>query len=457
MLITLIVVLVVMANFLTSLNLVFGVFILAIMIASMVIGVVITNPLYAVVANLGSTFLLFFTFYRLLGITSIPLGFVLEGLNFLAVLVLVFKRQLKGFTTLFGYLLLLWLLVSFIELFNPFAASRVAWFHAIRQVINNIIPFFVIYSLFMHDRGTIKTLLKFWLFFCLLAALYTFVQEFGGFPPWDYKFVTRSEESISLIYTWGRFRKISFFSGPMENGVILAFNAVLCLGLAFQNNIKPSKKYTLLLLCGLSAWAMIYTGTRTATVMFVAGAAIYIVLSRSKELLVYTCIIAVLLVGYVAKTGGGAALHVMTTAFNPEEDNSMQVRYDNQKVLRGYLSKSPIGFGLGSTGYLGMKYSPNTFLGSFPPDSELVRIVIETGVIGLAIWLVIFYLILSKSLDTLKVKEDDFSDNLNKVIFALLFMFLLGQYPQQILNIGSLKILLGFCMAHVCLMSKSEQ
>ncbi|WP_158233269.1 O-antigen ligase [Reichenbachiella sp. 5M10] len=375
----------------------------------------------------------------------------MEGLNFLALFVLLFRGKLSGHQQRIGGLLLLWLLLCFIELFNPFAASRGAWFHAIRQVVNNIIPFFIIYSILLYQKKSINYLLGTWVLFTTLAALYTLVQEFGGYPPWDYNYIARDENAMSLINTFGRMRKISFFSGPMENGVVLAFNGVMCLGLAFQRGMKMWHKYGYLVLSMLSAWAMIYTGTRTATVMFVAGAAIYVILSRRRELLLYTAFVTCMLVAYIAVTGGGQALYVMTTAFNPDEDPSMQVRYNNQMRLRTYLVRSPIGYGLGSTGYLGMKYSPHTFLGSFPPDSELVRIVIETGFIGLALWLYINFYAIKRSLDSLKIRVDDFSDNFRMVLVALLFMFLLGQYPQEIMNIGSLKILFALCLAYISL------
>lgn len=155
--------------------------------------------------------------------------------------------------------------------------------------------------------------------------------------------------------------------------------------------------------------------------------------------------------GYVTATGGGHAMHVMLSAFSPEEDPSMQVRINNQLNVRRYLYQSPIGYGLGSTGSIGKVHSPYTFLGTFSPDSEYVRIVIETGFIGLAFYLFIMYLGLNNALQSLKKYHDEFSHNLRMVMVALIFMFILGQYTQEILNVLPLKTFFAYCFAYVSL------
>ncbi len=450
---------VVLANLIGHINMNFAIFFVALLIAIISIVIIFKNPVYAITVNLFTTVLLFYLFYRLLGITSLPLGFVLEGLNFLAILSLLLSGKLKGGKSYAGTLILIWLGLCIVEFFNPFAASRVAWFQAIRHVLNNVLPIFIIYSLLVDNPKSLKIILNAWLILIGLAAVYTLYQEFAGFPPWDYAHVTRNEMSISLNFTFGRWRKFSFFSNPTECGVVMAMNAVICLGLAFQKNLKQTYKITYLIIFVLSAWAMMYTGTRTATVIFVFGAAIYVLLNKSREVLTYAAIITVLLVGYVTVKGGGQAMYVMTTAFNPDEDPSMQVRMNNQRMLRRYLMRSPMGYGMGSTGYIGMRFSGHTFLGSFPPDSELVRLVVEVGMVGLAFYLFMFFVFISKSLASLKHPPDgnEFIHNFKMIVTAVLFMLLLGQYPQEILNIGSIKILLALCIAFVSIPEESRK
>ena len=440
-----------LANFLGAVDRSYLILFIGFLIGLLLLVVVIYNPVYAIVINWSSSFVLGFIVYIVLQITSVPLGIIFEIVNFLGLVVLLLRQELKGLNTLTGKLFLLWLLVCCIELINPLASSRVAWFFAIRQLLFIIVPFFVIYSVLLTNKNSLRILFTTWISFSVLAAIYTIYQEFFGIPSWNFEPFARNEKLMSLIVTFGRIRKMSFFDGPMTNGMTLAFNAVICMGMAFQKNFRRGNQVSLLVAGLLSAWAMTYTGTRTASVLFVFGMAIYILLNRNKGLIAGSSIVGVLLMAYISVTGGGAALHVMTTAFNPDDDPSMIVRYNNQVMLRSYIFRSPIGFGMGSTGSLGSRFSPYTFLGSFPPDSELVRIVIETGLLGLGIYLFMMFSFLRKALDTLSNNTGDSYKNLKMISVAVLFMFLLGQYPQELLNVLPLKVLFAFFLAFISL------
>lgn len=439
------------ANFLGYKDFSYFVFFIGALVGSMLAVAIIFNPLYAIVFNWMSSFILGFIVQFILKIHSIPLGILFEGINILAFLVLLFRSELTGFKTLVGKLFLLWLMVCSIELINPLAASRVAWIFGIRQLLFIVVPYFVIYSLLVNNKKSKKALINTWITFSVLAALYTIYQEFAGIPAFQFQFYAQNEELMSLIFTFGRMRKMSFFDGPMSNGMVLAMNSVICLGLSFEPKITRWRQVGLLFISLMCAWAMIFTGTRTATVLFVFGAAIYVVLSRNRELIMICGAVLFLILAYISATGGGAALFIMTTAFNPEEDPSMLVRLMNQRLLRGYLFRGPIGYGLGSTGSIGSKFSPHTFLGSFPPDSELVRIAIETGIAGLSVYLFIMYSFVKKALSSLLFNSGDHSNNLKKVFIAILFMLLLGQYPQEILNVLPLKVLFAFALAYISL------
>jgi len=57
-----------------------------------------------------------------------------------------------------------------------------------------------------------------------------------------------------------------------------------------------------------------------------------------------------------------------STAFSGSEDPSMNIRLRNRELIRFYIQSNPVGYGLGGTGYLGNKYTPNTFIGTFATD-----------------------------------------------------------------------------------------
>lgn len=422
----------------------------------MILVIFYMRPYYAMVTFLISGFLIFFIFYRVLRINSIPLGIMLDALNAFTLIALFLKRDLRGTKTLTGTLLMVWFCICLIEVINPFAASRAAWFHAMRHVFNYISPFFIIYSLFKAGYKILKPLLLLWIGLCTLSALYTFYQEFAGLPPWDFRYMHVDEHRVKLFTTFGRIRKFSFVGNPTENGLLLFSNTLLCMGLAVTDGLKKRYVSLFILLATINGLAMTYTGTRTATILFIIGVGLFVVLRRKKELWMGVLVISFLLVGYVAKTGGGGAMSVMTTAFN-DDDPSLQARFHNQQVLRKFLYRSPIGYGMGSTGYLGKKYSPYTVLASIPPDSELVRIIVEVGFLGAAFYLFMQYKFISRAVENLSEPGDDFTQNFRVVVIALLFTILLGHYPQQIMIINPMKIFVGTLLAYINLTPEEAQ
>lgn len=413
-----------------------------------VVILIYNKPFFAVLCYVFSAFLMFFICYRILKLRGVPLGFVFDGLAALTMIVLLLKKELSGFKTTLGLLFVAWFGLCLIEVANPLVLSRVAWAQSMRQTFLLVAPFFLFYSLFKTQKGVLKYMLYTWIALCTFAAVYTLYQEFVGLPPWDYDHIHKDEQRKSLYYTFGRLRKIAFLDNPTENGLLLCSNFILCFGLAFNDNNSLKKQIAYLVLSLLSLWSMMYTGTRTASVLFLVGPAVYILIRRKKSLFLACGFIVLLGTAYVIKTGGGGALSVMSTAFDGSEDPSLQLRFNNQRILRKYLYRAPIGYGMGSTGFLGEKYTPYTFLGSFPPDSEFVKIIIEVGYTGLILYLAICFMGLNKNAEGFGYKSDPYTMNYQIVNFALLMIVIISHYPQEIMSSHAFKILFGMTLAY---------
>ena len=79
----------------------------------------------------------------------------------------------------------------------------------------------------------------------------------------------------------------------------------------------------------------------------------------------------------------------MRTAFRPTEDASYIVRKENQKKLAEYLKYKPFGEGLGLGGVEARKYG-SRLTTLIPHDSFYVKIWMETGIVGLVLFLTIY-------------------------------------------------------------------
>lgn len=285
----------------------------------------------------------------------------------------------------------------------------------------------------------VKTFIKGWFILCSLAGLYGLYQEFAGLPSFDLDWATHDENLYGALFTWGRLRKFSFFVSPSEFAIVMVVTGLAGLVLLFFE--KP--KSNLFIYSGLTAliciWAMIYTGSRTAMVMLPAGfIALLIITLKRKVFIVVSSL--VVLGGLLMLRPTGNALFVMSTAFSGSDDPSMNVRLKNQQIIRAYILDHPIGFGLGSTGYLGMKYSPESFVANFPPDSEYVRIAIETGWIGLLIWCIIQAILFGYGV-FVYFKVPPKWKGIIVMILVSLFMLIVAQYPQEIFRSQVLTVL----------------
>ena len=76
----------------------------------------------------------------------------------------------------------------------------------------------------------------------------------------------------------------------------------------------------------------------------------------------------------------------MRSAFNITEDASFLVRKQNQEKMRVFMNDHPFGVGIGEA----KRAEPGDYLYQLPTDTSLVFVWVETGVVGLSIFLSIF-------------------------------------------------------------------
>jgi O-antigen ligase len=130
----------------------------------------------------------------------------------------------------------------------------------------------------------------------------------------------------------------------------------------------------------------------------------------------------------------------------------MNVRIRNQAIIRSYIRENPIGFGLGSNSYLGTKYSPHTFVGNFPPDSEYVKIAIETGWFGLLLFCTMMAFFFGYGVRIYFKTIDPDWKIIMLTCLVVFFMMIVGLYPQEVFFISQVMSIITFAV--VALMAK---
>ena len=342
-----------------------------------------------------------FTFFipRISGLYDFPFGSlpdVLLLLTFCGIFVNKENRfkKVTAYNSIIFFMVLLWISYLLIQLFNPNNPSLEASLFAVRGIIGYMITYFILIRLF-DTLHYVKIFTIIWLAISLLAAIYSFYQEFVGLPEYDLAWISRSPKSIGLNFIRGRWRKWSFLSDPATFGMFMSFSGIFSVVLAM--GIKSLKKKVLLLLMGgVYIVSMTYSGTRTAVAMTVVGIAFYgfLTLHRRSTLALGICaVLAILAIMYVPYYGS-ATINSIRSTFSPTEDASFNVRVANKERIQPYMRSHALGGGLNTTGALGEQIVPDHPLAGFPPDSYYMALGLEAGWVGLGLYLSVFFVVI---------------------------------------------------------------
>jgi len=332
-----------------------------------------------------------------------PLGLTVDGLLVLTWLALIFsqfnkKVEWKNANRDFTYFVVIWYAMTFLQLFNPEAVSREAWFYAMRgQGLYIFLTVPLTYLIFNKPKD-LDILIKLTAWFTLVAIGKALMQKYIGVDPWEARWLNMPGNRTTHIL-FGQLRVFSIFSDAGTFGSSMGYFGVLYIVLAIHE-IKKNLKYFYFFVGFMSIFALMISGTRSAIAVPLVGFAVYTILSkRIKIILSVGTILFTLffLLKYTTVGQGNYEIRRMRSAFS-EDNASMDVRNDNRIIFANYLKSRPFGGGVGSAGNWGMRFSPGTLLAETATDGFYIQIWAEQGIVGLTFYLImIFYIVFKAS------------------------------------------------------------
>jgi hypothetical protein len=351
--------------------------------------------------------------------------------------------------------ILIWALITFgysiLEIFNPESRSMEAWFSG-RSLGFYMILLIPLTLLLMDDQHKLDRFLLIWGILSLATSLKGIIQVKGwGLDHWEQNWLNEGNYKTHVLF--GKLRAFSFLSDAGQFGANQAYSAVVMLITTFA--IRGWKRKLFFFTVGLVAlYGMVISGTRGAISIPFAGFALYFLLRRNKWLLVSGSLILVAIIFFFKFTTigqGNAEIRRMRTAFDPS-DASLQVRINNQKILKNYLASRPFGGGIGHGGVKAQRFLPNAYLSQIPTDSWYVLIWVEQGIVGLILHLIMLlyilvrsgYLIMYRIKDPeLKLKLSALAAGMFGVMIASYGNAILGQMPTNVLIYISMAVVLN--------------
>jgi hypothetical protein len=141
----------------------------------------------------------------------------------------------------------------------------------------------------------------------------------------------------------------------------------------------------------------------------------------------------------------------MRTAFTPTEDASFNVRKENQKKLASYMKYKPFGEGLGLSGDRAGERISKRFTTSIPTDSWYVKIWVETGAVGLTLYLSMIFLSIGWGgwIIAMRLRDPELKGLLTGLLCGIFGMFInaygnsfWGQFPTMVISFTGLTFIM---------------
>lgn len=321
---------------------------------------------------------------------DIPVGTGLDGLLVLTLVGTFINGKRMNWKRLQNpafYLLVLWLCYTILEYFNPNAPYAPAWFYHARSFSLSWFLLAVIVSVAPITKENVWLMIRTWLVWSFLAALWAFKQQYIGLTPSEVAWLAAGADRTHIL--WGQLRSFSFYSDAGQFGSEMAGATLISIILLFRvKNIFSKAVY--LILAMVLFWGFAVSGTRSSLFVILVGYPAYLALQRKivpilQGIAMATPILAILLFTNIGS--GIYQVYRIRTALKPTQDESFLVRLENQKRIRIYMKDLPFGVGIGSSSSAGVRFSPNHWAAQIPPDSWYVQLWIETGAVGVGIYL----------------------------------------------------------------------
>jgi hypothetical protein len=383
----------------------------------------------------------------LMAVKGVPIGIMMDGMLLIGVLGVVLRALKTGDWSYFNVpgkvVIALWVGYHLLQVGNPAAASRVAWFYVMRPAVAYPFLYFIAYNMLKSK----KDLQVIW--FSVVGGIgftiaWGLFQHMNGYFDFEMRYL-QAADAIHLVYIQGRWRIFGTLTSPAQYGVVVTIFSMIFLLLGIFLKHKSRYVYLILALGGFAA--MVFSGTRTAFIVIPLAIAALIVLERNVKLYGLSAILGILFLIVVLMPTNNYHIQRIQSVFKSSEDASYQVREMNRKAIMPYIYTHPLGGGLGSTGVWGMRFSPYTRLAQFAPDAGYMRVAVELGWIGMILYLSLLIRLFWLSFTSFrKLKNHDLRILGLALLSGLSTLFLI-EYAQDINGKLPMNILLWILMA----------
>jgi hypothetical protein len=330
-----------------------------------------------------------------------PWGLALDVVLFVAFLGFLFRTNTTKHIRLLGndvmVLHFAWFAYILLEIVNPQSVGFEAWFYAMRGIGFYAVMALVLTFYYVRTTQEMNKIIRWVIVLSVIGSLWGLRQNIFGVDAAEHRWLYE-EEHFEEHVLFGVLRVFSFYSDAGQFGASQAMMALFCF-ILFLGPFSMKVRILSLIAALFCFVGFAISGTRGALAVPAIGGIAYLFMIRNFKILI-TGFLFFGIVFYILKFTflfqGVTQVQRMRTALDPENP-SLIVRLNNQKTFHKHLRDKPMGGGVGSAGFWGQRFAPNTLLAQTATDSWYVKIWAETGVIGISFHLFILGFIVGKA------------------------------------------------------------
>lgn len=355
------------------------------------------------------------------------------------------RTNWKTGQNIMSYFFIAWLIFYLIEALNPNNVMAAWNINLTPYALIPLICAFII-PIVIRTKKDIELLLIIWSLFVLLFTLKGYWQKNQGFSSKDLYFLYNLGGARTHII-WSGIRYFSCFSDAANYGVHAALAAVTFAISSFYVDSKWKRIYFLFIAC-CGIYGLGISGTRSAMGVLMGGMLMITILAKNWKALLAGIFVSVGVFCFFYYTNignGNQYIRKMRSSFHPTEDASYLVRVENRQRMKQLMASKPIGYGIGlsKAGNFDSKEQM-----PYPPDSWLISVWVETGIVGLILYLAIHGVLFAWCSWILMFKVRN--KNLRGLIAAWLCMdagFFIAAYVNDVMQYpNQLTVYIGFAL-----------
>ncbi|MCQ2238167.1 MAG: O-antigen ligase family protein [Bacteroidaceae bacterium] len=336
----------------------------------------------------------------------LPISVIIEAVFILYIIILFSKKDQftedgkipASLFAIYG----IWTLYCTLEIINDtcnLGIDVIAWFKDVRYYGYDPLLCMTIFAMIICSKKDVKKFLQIIGVILIIAGIKCFWQKTFGFDYAESAWLEGYGARTHIINGGTLTRYFSFFSDAANYGSHCAIFGCVYGFLALFHNKKEWKTklfYGVVAVCCI--YGMFMSGTRTAIFVFLGSIFAYVILSRNAKMFGYAALGLLVLVGVLIFTNRGNSIQAvrrMRSAFNLEQEASVEVRDLNKEALSKYLAEAPLGIGLGKDRSNVPQYNRYYLVVDTPPDSSLVYFWMQTGIVGVSLFTLVCFIILA--------------------------------------------------------------